>query len=104
MASVLGGFIIPSLIDSDGGLVNLVMWVGTGLCVFCLLNGIILCIIDLYAEKHDKDNLKLSEEDKFKWSDLREFTLPFWLVSFSCVFVYCAIFPFIQASNTFLVE
>ena len=104
MASVIGGFIIPSLIDNDGGLVNKVMWVGSLLCVFCLISGVILCFIDRYAEQQDQQSAVISDTDKFKWSDLKEFTLPFWLVAISCVCVYSSIFPFIQASNTFLVE
>lgn len=104
LASVFGGVIIPRLISADGGLINSVMWVGFGICLFSLLAGIILVLIDAYADRHDKKDLSVSEDDKFKWRDLMEFELPFWLVCASCVFVYMSIFPFIQISSTFLEE
>jgi uncharacterized membrane protein len=77
------------------------MYVGTAICIVSLIAGIMLVLIDSYADKKDKDTVKLAltAEDKFKWKDLTTFGLPFWLVAFSCVFVYMAMFPFIQVSN-----
>jgi hypothetical protein len=72
------------------------MILGTGICIISLIAGIILVLIDSYADKKDgKTKLELTDEDKFKWSDLQKFGLPFWLVALSCVFVYMAMFPFI---------
>lgn len=104
LASVFGGIIIPRLITADDDLINSVMWTGTGLCVVSLIAGILLVLIDSYADRTDKKELALSADDKFQLRDILEFELPFWLVCVSCVFVYMSIFPFIQVSNTFLQE
>lgn len=53
LASVLGGFIEPILILKDDGLVNSIMYVGTAFCIFSLITGIILVILDVYADKKD---------------------------------------------------
>ncbi len=68
------------------------MWVGFGICVFSLFSGIVLVFIDWYADKKEGSSLALTAEDKFHWSDLKLFTLPFWIVALSCVFVYMAMF------------
>ena len=102
LASVFGGIVIPRLITKDNNLVNSVMWTGTGLCLVSLVAGVLLVLIDRYADRTDKKELALSDDDKFQFKDILEFELPFWLVCVSCVFVYMSIFPFIQVSNTFL--
>jgi MFS family permease len=104
LASVFGGIVIPRLITKDDNLVNSVMWTGTGLCLVSLVAGVLLVLIDRYADRTDKKELALSDDDKFQFKDILEFELPFWLVCVSCVFVYMSIFPFIQVSNTFLQE
>jgi len=65
LASVVGGFLIPTLIIKDNGLINTTMIFGFGLCCFSLLAGIFLVVLDKYADKKDKRNLSLSAEDKF---------------------------------------
>lgn len=70
LASVVGGIITPLLINNDDGLINSTMWVGTGLCIFSLIAGVFLVLIDSYADKKDKLILALTAEDKFNWRDL----------------------------------
>ena len=63
----------------------------------------LLVWIDWWAAKKDNVQVTLSEEDKFKWRDLKSFNeLPFWLVTFSCVIIYMVIFPYIQNSSDML--
>jgi len=50
MASVVGGIITPYLIADDDGLINSTMWVGSGLCVISLVAGILLVMVDKYAD------------------------------------------------------
>lgn len=95
MASVVGGWITPALIKGDDGLINSTMIFGFGLCIVSFFCGLGLVLVDSYADKKDKKVLVLTDEDKFKFKDILEFKLPFWLVSASCVFVYMSIFPFI---------
>lgn len=74
LASVVGGIITPRLIQHDIDdqgyyLINSVMYVGTAICIVSLFAGIMLVLIDSYADKKDKDTVKLAltAEDKFKW-------------------------------------
>lgn len=41
------------------------------------------------------NNVIMTEEDKFKFSDIKTFNKSFWLLCVSCVVVYMAILPFI---------
>jgi len=53
--------------------------------------------MDKIADKKDGDSGKMiSEEDKFKFSDIKSFKLSFWIISGSCVITYMGIFPFLQ--------
>lgn len=63
----------------------------------------LLVWIDAWAAKKDNVQAVLSEDDKFRFSDLKKFnTLPFWLVTASCVIIYMAIFPYIQFCSDML--
>ena len=44
----------------------------------------------------------ISEEEKFKWSDIKTFSRSFWYLCFSCVLIYIGIFPFIQVASDML--
>ena len=56
----------------------------------------LLAWIDRWAAKKDNVQAALKDDDKFHLSDLKKFnSLPFWLVTASCVIVYMVIFPYI---------
>ena len=65
LASVIGGLIIPSLIKTDNHLINSTMVFGFGLCVVSLGAGIMLVIVDAYADRKDKKDLTISADEKF---------------------------------------
>jgi hypothetical protein len=68
LASVLGGFIEPVLILKNDGLVDSILYVGTAFCVFSLIMGIILVILDAYADRKDallNSEKQNNEIDKF---------------------------------------
>ena len=65
LASVIGGLIIPSLIRTDDHLINSTMVFGFGLCVVSLGAGIMLVIVDAYADRKDKKELTISADEKF---------------------------------------
>lgn len=99
LASVVGGVLIPVLILNDDGLINSTMIVGLAICIFSLIAGILLVFMDWYADKKDgKINMVIPDEEKFHWGDLLTFGFPFWLASFSCMFVYMSVFTYIQTS------
>lgn len=74
---------------------GIALMVGLFVCCFSLICGFVLVYFDKKAEKLDGDNTKISEEEKFKFSDIKTFNLSFWLICFSCVLIYMGIFPFI---------
>jgi len=74
--------------------------VGFAICCFSFVMAILLVWIDWWAARKDNIQVTLTEEDKFKFRDLREFDkLPFWLVTGSCVIIYMVVFPYIQVST-----
>ena len=76
--------------------VGFALLVGFFICVISLCTAIVLVVIDRWAEKKDNVKAELSEDDKFKWKDLYEFnSLPFWLVTSSCVIIYMVVFVYI---------
>jgi len=85
--------------------VGFALLVGFFICCFSLTMAFLLVWIDAWAEKKDGVSSEISEEEKFKMSDLRQFNeLPFWLVTASCVIIYMVIFPYVQYSSDMLEE
>ena len=64
-----------------------------------------IVMMDKRADTVDGNNGSapiMTDEDKFKFSDIKTFNKSFWLLCFSCVVVYMAIFPFIQVASGML--
>jgi len=51
MGSVINGIVEPSVAGSSG--IPAALWLGLGVCVFSLACGILLVVIDAYADKVD---------------------------------------------------
>jgi len=92
LGSVLNGIIEPQIAGSSG--TPAAIWFGLYICIFSWCCGMVLVVIDSYADKKDGTVAKLGDDDKFKCRQICEFSLPFWLIAVSCVTVYCAIFPY----------
>ena len=76
--------------------VGFALLVGFFICCFSLLMAFCLVFIDAWAAKKDGVVIILTEDDKFKFRDLKQFNrLPFWLVTMSCVLLYMVIFPYV---------
>lgn len=83
-------------IIADNSSVGNALLVGFFICLFSLCMAFLLVWIDWWAEKKDGNKVEISDDEKFKFSDLKKFNrLPFWLVVFSCVIIYMVIFPYI---------
>lgn len=96
LGSVLNGIFISRIVENHDNTIGFALYVGFIVCLVSLSCAVCLSVIDKYADTKDGNAVKLGEEDKFKWSDLKEFNLNFWLIVASCVFVYMSIFPYIQ--------
>lgn len=96
LGSVMGQFMFPPLFSADNKLF-LPLLVGTIFCAFSWGCGIGLNIMDRHADKQEgKEEVKLSEDDKIKLSDLKKLGFDFWLICISCVLNYICFFPFMQ--------
>ena len=98
LGSVVNGIVIPKIYNLEHtDLLGLALLVGFCVCLFSFACAIALTLMDKKADVYDgvKNNKFLSDEEKFKFSDIRTFNLSFWLICASCVITYCTIFPFI---------
>jgi nitrate/nitrite transporter NarK len=83
---------------------GLALLVGFFVCIFSFVCAVFLVLLDRHADKVDKVGATkiVSEEEKFRWSDIKTFNLSFWIICVSCVLIYMAIFPFIQVASSML--
>ena len=98
LGSVVNGLVIPQIYNDDHkSRLGFALLVGFFVCIFSLICAVFLTMLDKKADKVDKVDASkvVSEEDKFRWSDIKTFNLSFWIICVSCVLVYMAIFPFI---------
>ena len=102
LGSVLNAAIVPSIYDSRG--LGAALMVGFMICVFSLFNALGLVWLDRRREQKDPnaERAALSDEEKFKMSDLYEFNMSFWLLTASCVLTYMSIMPYIQVASDLL--
>ena len=92
LGSVVAGVVEPYM--AENYTIGAALWIGFGFCAFSWFCGLGIVICELYADKVDGEKAKLSDDHKIKCRQLKEFTLPFWLIVASCVTVYCSIFPY----------
>lgn len=105
LGSVVNGMVIPKIYDSQHlNRLGLALLVGFFVCIFSFICAVFLVLLDRHADKVDKvGNTKVvSEEEKFRWSDIKTFNKSFWIICVSCVLIYMAIFPFIQVASSML--
>lgn len=103
LGSVLNGIVLPRVVEANDGLIGKALFIGFGICVFSWVMGLLLCIVDYWADKKDGAGaVVLGDDDKFRWGDILKFRLPYWLITLSCMFVYMSIFPYIQLSSGLL--
>lgn len=96
LGSVIMGFTVPPMYTDKG--LGFALYVGFGICIVSLCMALLLTFIDLYREKKNPNAEKaaLGDDEKFKWSDLKQFKLPYWLIVCSCCVTYMSVFPYIQ--------
>lgn len=100
LGSVINGWVVPPIYTSSG--LGYALLVGVFVTIFSMICAVALVILDEKADKVDGATIMITDEDKFKCSDLKKFTLPFWLICGSCVLSYMSIFPFMQVVTDML--
>ena len=96
LGSVIMGFTVPPMYNNHG--LGFALYVGFAICVVCLGLAFCLVFIDYYREKKNPnaEQAELGADEKFKFSDIKQFTLPYWILTASCCVTYMSVFPYIQ--------
>lgn len=82
---------------------SMALWFGLFLCVFSLLCGVILGLMDKRAARILKrDSMETGEVIHFR--DILDFPVSLWLIFFICVTYYVAVFPFIGLGPAFIAD
>ena len=103
LGSTINGIVVPIVYESGG--LGTALLVGFIICLVSFGSAVGLCILDKHADRVDGTLGKMiSDEDKFHFSDLKTFSLEFWLVSVNCFMTYNAIFPPMQVLAQMLEE
>lgn len=102
LGSVINGLIVPPVANKTN--LGTALMVGAIICGASAVAAVFLVILDKKAEKMNPDGAKatVSDDDKFKWADLLEFKLPFWLLVLSCLVTYMSVFPYVQTVSGLL--
>ncbi|GFR87917.1 major facilitator superfamily domain-containing protein [Elysia marginata] len=79
---------------------GIALFVGAFMCIFSLLLGFILAVLDKRADRLLKRK-NISAEEMIRFRDILTFGFPFWLISVICVAYYVAVFPFIGLGLVF---
>jgi MFS family permease len=102
VGSYINGLVLPAIAlkfpeDEPVKQVAWGLFCGFFICVFSWIMALTLAAIDKYADKVEgKQAIKLTEEEKFHWRDLKQFEKPYWLLVASCLMIYAVLFPFLS--------
>lgn len=101
LGSVLN-FILTAIIADSVGL-QLTLWIGVMLCVFGLICGVVLSILNTIGLEQLGIEPELQLQSKaVKLKDILGLSLQFWLLSLTLMFFYCYIFPFVADASDFI--
>ena len=102
LGSVINADLLPQVYDQYG--LGFALFVGFLVCLFSMANAFGLVWLDRENEKRNPraERAVVSEDEKFKWSDIYEFNISFWLLTGSCVVTYMSVFPYIQNASDLL--
>ena len=104
LASFVNNVVEPRIYDFRENIGDPLL-VGLGTCVVSLLLVFALVVFDRYADRKDKENnnVTVGEDEKIRCQDIKEFRLPYWLVTLNCVLTYGAFFPFMNVAQGYLI-
>lgn len=103
LGSVFNNYSMPPMADATS--LGWALTFGLFLCVLSWISGFLLTVMEKHANKVDNEDGRLKDDEKevFRWSDIKEFSLSFWLIALNCVFTYIGLFCFNNISNDFFV-
>ena len=103
LGGVINNLLSPIFWNMGG---HLSMWVGAIICGGSLACTLMLVPIDKKIEKRleeeNGESADVKVDEKIKLTDVKNFALPFWLLTISCVVVYGTVLPFNNVASAFL--
>ncbi|XP_067127129.1 lysosomal dipeptide transporter MFSD1-like isoform X2 [Centruroides vittatus] len=101
LGSVLN-FFLTSHIYSKLGL-TWTLWIGTLLCCVGLVSAVILSFLDRMGIKSlgQEENVA-AQSKRMRFTDIRYFSLSFWLLTLTIMFFYNGVFPFVADASEFI--
>ncbi|XP_033628310.1 major facilitator superfamily domain-containing protein 1-like [Asterias rubens] len=101
LGSVLNFFLTKSVEEKIG--LTWVLWGGAFLCLFGFFAALLTSCLDTYGvrKQGQEANMKQSSR-KLRFSDIRYFTLSYWLVTLTIMFFYNGVFPFVADASKFI--
>ncbi|XP_061182017.1 major facilitator superfamily domain-containing protein 1-like [Saccostrea echinata] len=101
LGSVLNFFLTQNFKDIYG--LPWTLWGGAMLCGLGFVSAIVVSFLDKMGVRAlgDEDNLK-SQSKKLKLTDIKDFSLSYWLLALSIMFFYNGVFPFVADASKFI--
>ncbi|XP_052774294.1 major facilitator superfamily domain-containing protein 1-like [Mya arenaria] len=101
LGSVLNFFLTQNFEATYG--LNWTLWGGAMLCGLGFTSACIVSFLDIWGVKQlgDADSLKI-ESKKLRVTDIRYFSLSYWLLALTIMFFYNGVFPFVADSSKFI--
>jgi len=116
LGSVVNDYVSPAIYHAFN--VPMALWFGLLVTFMSLTSGIILVFVEnaairkgnegrQHADDDEQQRLKQQEDDaqpvqRIQLSDVKNFPVSFWLITFSCVVVYSTVLPFNNILGQFL--
>ncbi|GIY48307.1 major facilitator superfamily domain-containing protein 1 [Caerostris extrusa] len=101
LGSVLNFFLTGHLTDAVG--IRYTLWIGAGLCGLGFISAIIVGILDVHGfKKMGRMESITSQSKRVRISDVKNFSMSYWLVIFTIMFFYNGIFPFVADASKFI--
>ncbi|ESP05560.1 hypothetical protein LOTGIDRAFT_208557 [Lottia gigantea] len=101
LGSVLNFFVSANFAQEYG--LKWTLWGGAFLCGLGFVSAIIVSSLDKWGAKQmgDEESMK-SNSKKLKFTDIRYFSLQFWLLILAIMFFYNGVFPFVADASKFI--
>ena len=108
LAATLNDSIQPILYKTSGNYLHLGYMIGVILAFYSILCAVSASLVDMAADSSDNaekkinllraenDERKEEDDEEVRLSDIRKFSMPFWLVSLNCLFFYMPYFSLLN--------
>ncbi|GBM32894.1 Major facilitator superfamily domain-containing protein 1 [Araneus ventricosus] len=101
LGSVLNFFFTGHLTDAIG--IKYTLWIGAGLCGLGFISAIIVGLLDVHGFKKLGMFDAINTQSKLvRVSDVKYFSLSYWLLILSIMFFYNGVFPFVADASKFI--